>query len=260
MKTVLTPKQNMFARRLFEGDTQAEAYKASYDASKMTDASIVAEAKKLAANPAVQDALADLTTDAEYVSTLSVAWVLKQYMQIATADVNELVESRRICCRHCYGIDHKYQWADVEEWALEFARIMEVNERREKSRATDKPAPEPLPSDAGGFGFWATLEPVGDCPKCFGIGTQTVHIHDTRKLKGAAKLLYAGIKQTSNGFEIKLRDQDGALEYLAKYLGIDKKTLEMTGPGGGPIKSITAVTTDPAEAAKMYGAIMGGDA
>lgn len=230
----LTPKQAKFARHLFEGSTQAEAYKASYDAANMTEASIVAEAKKLAANPAVQAAVAEYTADAEYVAQLNVAWVLKQYMRIATADVNELVEQRQECCRHCYGIDHKYQWVDAEEWALELANVMQRNAAIEKRNLkASEPSPlEELPTLAGGVGFWATKGPVDTCPKCFGNGHLRTHLHDTRKAKSP---LYAGVKMTAAGPEIKLRDQDGALQYLAKYLGIDTKTLEISGPGGGPI-------------------------
>lgn len=256
MKQALTPKQSAFARHLFEGKSQPEAYKASYDADGMTPASIAAEAKKLAANPAVVAAVENMRETADYVASLNVAWVLKQYMQIATADVNELVESRRLCCRHCHGIGHAYQWVDDEEFALELARILDLNARNESSR---KPLPPlELPNFDGGVGFWATKEPHADCPKCFGVGRMEVHVHDTRKLKGAAKLLYAGIKQTANGVEIKTRDQDAALAFLAKYLGLDKQVVEHTGKGGGPIQSISTLTNDPAEAAKAYAAIMGG--
>ena len=40
--------------------------------------------------------------------------VLARIWAIATADVNELVQYRRNCCRFCYGEDHRYQWTDSE--------------------------------------------------------------------------------------------------------------------------------------------------
>lgn len=258
-RTPLTVKQRAFARCLFEGKTQSEAYKLSYDAGKMTEASIVAEARDLAANPQIRDYVAELSEQADFVSVLSVDWVLRQYMLIATADVNELIESRRVCCRHCYGIDHKYQWKDANEWALELARVMDENEKRLKAwrgRTGDPPTPAALPTFDGGGGFWATKEPVETCPECFGQGTQEVFVHDTRKLKGGARMLYAGVKQTRDGVQILTRNQDVALEVLAKYIGVDKKTVELSGPGGTPIKSIGALTSDPVEASKMYAAIM----
>ncbi len=242
----LTPKQSKFARHLFEGLSQAAAYRASYDAEGMTEASVAAEGRRLAENPLVRSAVEQYTMDAEYVSTLNVAWVLKQYMQIATADVNELVEQRQECCRYCYGINHEYQWIDANEWASELNRLMRLNEAIEVRNQTARKASPlwELPTFDGGVGFWATKSPVDACPKCFGVGTYRTHVHDTRRLKGAAKLLYAGVKMTATGPEIKLRDQDAALAYLAKYLGIDPKTLEISGPNGGPIKLSASVKAE----------------
>lgn len=233
----LTPKQAKFARLNFETGKPSESYRACYDADNMTDATVSRAANELLSNPKLIEYRAELEDQAKYVASLNVGWLLKQYMQIATANVNELVESRRVCCRHCYGIDHAYQWIDELEWTAELLRVLELNETIEKrnKRSSDPQALAALPTLDGGVGFWGTKEPHADCPKCFGNGTQEAYIHDTRKLKGAAKLLYAGIKQTANGFEIKTRDQDGALAWLAKYLGVDVKSLQISAPGGGPI-------------------------
>lgn len=249
-----------YATRLFNGDKQLDAYKASYNADGMTDASCVAEAKKLSANPAVQAYLKRLQDDADYVAQLTVAWVLKLHMQIATGDPNELVESRLECCRYCHGIGHAYQWLDVNEWAMELANVMDKNARiDERNARASKPVdPLPLPTFDGGGGFWGTKPPVDTCPHCFGNGTQRTHMHDTRKLSPGARMLYAGVKQTANGPEIKLRDQDKSLAVLTNYMGLDKKTLEVSGPNGAPLRSISTVTSDPAEAAKLYASIVAG--
>lgn len=231
----IKPKQAMFARHLFEGKTQRESYRLSYNAENMSQASIDAEARKVAELPQVKAQLQEYLDDAAYVSTLNVAWVLKQYMQIATADVNELIEVRRLCCRHCHGYGHAYQYIDETEWATHLAQTIEWNEANERQRAEKRQPARELPTLAGGVGFWKTNPPHEKCPVCFGDGTLDTHAHSTRNLKGAAKLLYAGVKQTAAGIEIKMRDQDGALDYLAKYLGIDKKTLELSGPNGGPV-------------------------
>lgn len=259
MKQLLTPKQTKFARHYFEHGNGVDAYRASYDAENMQKSSINAAVTELLTNPSVASYIEQMKTDAEFVAELSVAWVLKQYMQIATADVNELIESRRVCCRYCHGVDFKYQWVSADEWAEELAHVMDSNARLEKSRAQDKPSPRVLPSFDGGDGFHANREPHEGCPHCFGNGSQYTFVHDTRKLKGSAKLLYAGIKQTKDGVQVLMRNQDAALDYLAKYLGIDKKSIELSGPGGKPIQSLSSVTTDPAEAAKIYAATMGGN-
>lgn len=234
----LTPKQAKFARLYFETSKPSESYKASYDAANMTDTSVATAAQQLLSNPNVSGYIDQMTEEAATVAQLNVAWLLDKYVKIATADVRELVESRLECCRYCHGVDHQYQWIDQTEWAKALADAMDLNaritERNLNSRLVPKDLVE-LPTYDGGGGFWGTHAPHENCPKCFGKGEHRAHIHDTRKLSPAATLLYAGIKQTANGPEIKLRDQDGALAWLAKYLGVDKQSLELTGPGGGPI-------------------------
>lgn len=253
MKPDLTIKQIKFAHEYFKTGQASASYRAVYSVENMSDASISSGAQQLLNNAKVVEYLEQLHDEAAHVAQLSVGWVLKQYMQIATANVNDLIESRRVCCRHCHGIGHAYQWIDQQEWAQAVAHVMEYNADRPR-----KAAEKPLPDTSGGFGFWATRDPVATCPKCFGEGHQHVHVHDTRRLTGPAKLLYAGVKQTQHGIEIKTRDQDAALDYLAKYLGIDKKTLEVSGPNGGPVRSVSAITSDPVEAARVYADVMQG--
>lgn len=234
----LTPKQTKFARLYFETGKLSESYRASYDAANMTDGSVASACTQLLASSQVSGYIDQMTEEAATVAQLNVAWLLDKYVKIATADVTQLVESRLENCRYCHGVNHQYQWIDQAEWAVALANAMDLNaritERNLNSRLVPKDLVE-LPTYDGGGGFWGTDAPDPDCPKCFGNGTHRTHIHDTRNLKGSAKLLYAGIKQTANGPEIKLRDQDGALAWLAKYLGVDKQSIELAGPGGGPI-------------------------
>jgi len=62
-----------------------------------------------------------------------------------------------------------------------------------------------------------------------------VHIVDTRKIKGSAKVLYAGAERTRNGIKITMRDKDAAVSNLARYLGMMVDRKEISGPGGGPV-------------------------
>jgi phage terminase small subunit len=72
-----------------------------------------------------------------------------------------------------------------------------------------------------------------------------VFITDSRKLSAKAAKLYAGVKQTKDGIEIKMRDQDAALANISKYLGMLVDRKELSGPGGGPIPlSATAMPRD----------------
>lgn len=166
--------------------------------------------------------------------------VLKQWVMIATANVNDLVQHRRNCCRYCYGENHQYQWIQLE-YSLECAKAIE----KELSP----------PEIAGGFGFNALLPPHSNCPSCFGEGKSEVFIADTRKLTGAAKVLYGGMKRKDKGFEIVLRNQDLALENIAKFLGMFKDGASL--PDDKPLTGVSEITSDPVEAAKIYQRAMG---
>lgn len=69
---------------------------------------------------------------------------------------------------------------------------------------------------------------ISNCTECHGDGVGEVIAADTRKLTGPAKALYAGAKQTAQGIEIKLRDQDKALEMVAKHLGMFQERLKVS--------------------------------
>ncbi|WP_425602941.1 terminase small subunit [Hoeflea algicola] len=152
--------------------------------------------------------------------------VLERLWNIATADPNDIIQLRRICCRYCHGDDHSYQWRDPEEFASALMAAEAVEAKQ-------------LPDADGGFGFDATAGPHPDCPRCYGEGHIDPHALDTRKLSDRARMLYAGVKVTRDGFEIKMHDQLKALENVAKHLGMFVEKHEHTGAGGGPIQTET---------------------
>lgn len=156
--------------------------------------------------------------------------VLQRYWSIATADANEIMQVRRLCCRHCYGKDHLYQWKDENEYERVCREIEE--------EAGDK---EPkYPSDKGGYGFDPTLSPHAKCPKCFGEGRVDAFFQDTRHLSPAAKMLYAGVKLTQNGMEVKTHDQQAALNQIARHLGMFNDKLMLQGDKENPLVSLLA--------------------
>lgn len=131
--------------------------------------------------------------------------VLKQWWDLANVDVNELVEYRRDNCRHCFGLDHEYQWTDAE-----YQRA--VSDAAENGKET--------PQCIGGFGFVASRDPNPECPECFGEGKGKIHVHDTRQLKGAARLLYAGVHQGKDGLKLLIDDRMKAREHVGRHLGM----------------------------------------
>ncbi len=70
---------------------------------------------------------------------------------------------------------------------------------------------KPAPDGMGGFGFDPKAEPHPDCPECGGEGMEDVHVADTRKLRGPAKVLYAGAKRNKHR---RARANDRAKEPL----------------------------------------------
>lgn len=156
--------------------------------------------------------------------------VVKRWWEIATADVNELVQHRRRACRYCYGEDHRFQWIDEEEW------------QEACCQAEVADPPRPVPGNAGGYGFLRSADPHPDCPKCDGEGEASVFVADSRRLSPQARALYAGLKTTKDGIEVKVQDQLRALESVARHLGmLDSKVnlgVQEEDPLGALIRAI----------------------
>ncbi|MDL9984762.1 terminase small subunit [Providencia rettgeri] len=180
-------------------------------------------ASRMYRNAKVNRAITDALADRERRTQITQDAVLKMWWDIATADVNELTEYRRLCCRHCWGFGFNYQWRDAVEY----------EDAVKKAMAASKPPPQ----DVGGYGYDDTLDPNPDCPRCNGAGIGRAHFHDTRDLTGAARRLFAGVKEGKFGVEVITRNQDDALKMVAQHLGMVKNKTEITGADGGPIQS-----------------------
>jgi phage terminase small subunit len=135
-------------------------------------------------------------------------------------------------------------------------RADEANEReQELSRLTGKPAKSiAYPDPGGGFGFNHTLAPHASCPECHGEGVMRVLVRDSENLSPAGLALYGGVKQTANGLEVKMADQQKAAEIVGKILGAFKddspKKLQVEIAGMAAI--VRTEAKDPQEAARMY--------
>ena len=224
----MNPKHREFVRQyLIDFNGSKAAVRAGY-----SDANPGQVAFQLLQIPLIMQEIQDEQERRASAAGLDANWVLHQWKQIAEADPNDLISMRLDCCRYCYGIRHAYQWTQLE--------YVEACERASAHICTPKCSAECrlkiFPSCSGGFGFDPHREPHADCPKCHGDGMEKVKVEDTRKLKGSARRLYAGLKQNKDGsIQILMRDQDAALNNIAKYLGmvIDKR--ELSGPDGKPV-------------------------
>jgi phage terminase small subunit len=202
-------------------NTEGNATKAAIAAGYPPD-SARQQGSRLLSYDYIQAAIKKREEELASAAGINPQWVLDQWRKIAEADPNEISQIRRVNCRCCYGISHKPQWTEREyESAL--------------NASLDSNGKIPFPELAGGLGFNKIREPNPECPECRGEGEENVLLTDSRKLSGAARRLYAGVKVTQHGIEIKMRDQDAAIANISKYLGmlIDRK--EIAGPGGSPI-------------------------
>lgn len=191
--------------------TQA-ALRAGYS-PKTADAQASRLLKNVKIVAAVQAAQAARSERTEITADM----VLRHWWSIATANANDLIQLRRVCCRHCHGEGFAYQWIDAEE----FERALSA------ATAVENADPATFPTDDGGYGFHKSNPPVSDCPKCFGEGTEDIFAHDTRHLKDGARLLYAGVEITRDGMKVKMRDQDRAMDSVARHLGMFKEKIEV---------------------------------
>jgi phage terminase small subunit len=192
---------------------KAAAIRAGY-----TEVSAASQACKLLAREDVQALIQQRMARIEKKTELSSERVLTEAWGIVTADVNELVEYRRRCCRHCYGIDYGYQ-RTVQEMSRDRAAF---NAQRSKAIAKD-PACAATYEDfdeQGGPGYDARKPPNPDCTNCWGDGVGDAYFKPTGGLTPAARALYAGVKQTKDGYQMLLIDKNPSMDKLFKHLGL----------------------------------------
>lgn len=152
--------------------------------------------------------------------------VIDRLRAIAFADPRKLMEFRRRCCRHCYGVGFQYQYT-----------ASELEQVRASWAASPKKTRKPF-YELGGPGFDAKLPPHPDCPECFGEGVGDAYFHDTSRVPPDVAALYAGVKVTKDGIEVKLHSQTEALLALGKHLGLFVEKHEIKLPEGTGVLAV----------------------
>lgn len=146
--------------------------------------------------------------------------IVAEANMIAMADMRELVEYRYLCCRCCYGKDFRYQRTKGErESAFDKHEALQ-DDRENKALMADKLYTRKVFDEKGGTGFDATKEPHADCPECSGHGVGQIVLKDTKKFSPAAIALYAGVKESKDGLEVKAHSKLDAIEKMIKHLGL----------------------------------------
>ncbi len=111
----LTDKQKAFVDEYLTDLNATRAYKKIYSSVK-NDETAAACGVRLLRNAKVGIYIEQRMKDREKRTEITQDMVLQRWWDIANADPNKIIHIRRVCCRHCFGIDHQYQWRDEEEY------------------------------------------------------------------------------------------------------------------------------------------------
>ena len=203
----LNARELRFAEEYLIDLNATRAYLRAVPGSKEATGST--EGSRLLANLKVAAYIAELKAERSLSTGITAERALAHAWSIATADARELIEFIVGCCRHCYGEGFKEQRS-----------LAEFNTAREKHLSSG--STESF-DEKGGIGLDPRRDPHPDCPECFGKGSGRAHINDTRKLSAGAVALYAGVKITKDGLEVKMHSKLDALEKVFKHLGLYEK-------------------------------------
>lgn len=211
----MDPRHVSFVEGYLATYNQTAAYRSAFDATGgMSDNTCAANASRLLRTDKVARLMAlRIRKTFDDVDGDIKTRALERLMGIAFADPNELSELRWECCRYCHGVDHQYQYKP-SEWREKLDTY-----KRDLAEAVKSGGKMPdEPDELGGTGYDPRLPPSDSCPECFGEGTEREVFKDTRFLSPAGNALYAGVKRTKDGLEIKTHDQLKAFDMLAKVI------------------------------------------
>ncbi len=242
----MTPFESLFVTEYLIDLNATKAYERSGGNS----ACARARASELRAKPHVKEEIDRVLAERAADIKFDARDVLRRLVSVATADPNEIVRYVRRNCRHCNGIDFQHQWIDEAEWAAAIDKVAREHDRAMKKWANDGGEGAPpvinIPTADGGFGFNGKRQPVSDCPKCLGEGIEETWVADTRTLSASGRALYAGIKKTKDGIEVKMHDQQAALNLVMRHLGMlnDKLTVSTNGITTNDAEAVKRLTTE----------------
>lgn len=213
----LTEKEQVFVQEYLISLNASDGYrKAGY---KGKDAG--AGGYEILRKPHIQTAVKKAMDERAKRLEIDSDWVLKRLSLIATANPNEISRVQVGSCRYCNGIDHEYQWRTESEFERAKEKYWELDD--------NKKAKKSAPVIAGGFGYSARNIPNPDCSHCDGDGVPRVVLADTTRLSEEGTALYAGVKETKSGIEVKSGDQMKAIEMIARHVGFYEKDNKQTG-------------------------------
>lgn len=215
------PRQGIFVREYIKdlNGTQA-AIRAGYSTERPD-----VQASRLLGDSRVQAAIRELRDELLSRIEANGEDVLRTLVSQLHADINEISQYRRICCRHCWGelgqdgYRRAYQCSPFE---YERAKLKHDEKRAKLLKdSNDVVDIGEFPSVENDW-YDRRREPNPECPECFGEGVGEVFFGDTRKLSKAAMTLYGGVKKTKEGIEIVIANREKVIDQLARVLGLFK--------------------------------------
>lgn len=228
MAAELTQRQWKFINvYMAEGNATQAAIEAGYSAKTAT-----VQGARLLTNAHVQAEIEARTSRVAETLNITQEMVLSVLWDRATADPRELIEAELGACRHCHGLDHRYQFTPQEQ--RDRRAEFDVMQAKWLASARDSARlPEALRSfdDMGGIGYSPKKPPHPDCPECHGEGAPHVVLKDQRTLSRSASRLLAGVKPTAAGYQVLMHDQGKALELVGRHLGMFSDTLKVKHSG-----------------------------
>lgn len=192
-----------------------------------SDAYVRSEALKTLKYPAsqqyIEDRYAEMAKQAGYDAQATLSLLKSQ----ANADPRELSEHVIGACRYCWGENNRYQRTQNEILIAREKFEKELNDwiTEHPGKTYDKEF-----DIMGGIGFDPRKRPNPECCECWGYGKGRTIIKDTRDLSPEGLALYAGIKQTKDGIEVKTNSQDAARLNLIKHFGLITDRIEISDP------------------------------
>jgi phage terminase small subunit len=228
-----------------------EAYMRVYASSSKDAAG--ASAARLLLNPLVRALIDQKDDEIANGSKLTRELLAEHLRQLVTADPRGLMEFYRGACRFCHGHLHRYQFTPAElERALDSYKANNAAAVIKRLPGAE-PDPMCLKFDyRGGVGFNPHNAPHPACPECFGHGEGYSYVKDTRSLTPEQARLYAGLKVTKEGLEIKTRSQDKMLELAMRANGMLTERAQEGDDGEAPPVAVSYVEEDASDPAQEH--------
>jgi phage terminase small subunit len=232
---MLTPQESIFAQHYVESRNFFAAYRSAYPTDGASNSTSYRRAREVLQRPHVMAAVQLLRDQANAETLIRATDLMRDLVDIVSANPNDIVSIERNNCRHCHGANHGAQWID----AGELARAMDAFIKQQKLwdstpvKKRGKMQQPKAPDASGGFGFVMKRDPAPDCPYCMGEGHAREVLRDTTRLSPQARKLYKGVRMTAAGPVIEMHDQMQARDMLIKMLGAYKDPKQVAPPSAG---------------------------